>query len=132
MVSLRLLSLCLLLEEVAAAIPEGMSLNFYNSLPAKRVMIWGGDEGEGLEMAKFVHSRCSLLLLVGKDYQAAEAAVTDIQSVPPNAGTCPPGVDPVVEWDAGDVHNSSYVLLLTARYEPVLGGHPEIVWNYAS
>lgn len=92
-----------------------------------------------------MHSRCSLLLLVGKDYQAdlvkpapsppiaqllslvphhlfsifpelnqiiksrsqgvktktwsgilhvveaAEAAVADIQSVPPNAGTCPPG-----------------------------------------
>ncbi|CAL1157197.1 unnamed protein product [Cladocopium goreaui] len=47
-----------------------MSLNYYNSLPAKKVLIWGADESEGLEMAKFVHSRCALLLLVGKDAQA--------------------------------------------------------------
>ena len=82
--------------------------NYYNSLPAKKVLIWGADESEGLEMAKaapgwilwppfyifsdlfakdirrstcfvmatfkplaqFVHSRCALLLLVGKDAQA--------------------------------------------------------------
>lgn len=120
-----------LLQEVAAQI-EGLSLSYYNSLVAKKILIWGGDEGEGLVMAKFVHSRCSLLLLVGKDAASAEAAATDILATPPNAGTCPPGVEPVVQWDAGDIHNSTYVLLLTARYQSVLGGPPEIAWNYAS
>mmetsp|Transcript_80287 Transcript_80287/g.126697 ORF Transcript_80287/g.126697 Transcript_80287/m.126697 type:complete len:134 (+) Transcript_80287:64-465(+) len=129
-VRFRLIYLYLLQE--GAAILEGMSLNYYNSLPAKKVLIWGADESEGLEMAKFVHSRCALLLLVGKDAQAAEAAATEISSSPPNAGTCPPGVDPVVQWDAGDIRNSSYVLSLTARYESVLGGHPEIAWNFAT
>ncbi len=34
-------------------------------------------------------------------------------------------------WD--DVPMKSWVLnTQVARYEPVLGGHPEIVWNYAS
>lgn len=32
--------------------PELIARSYYNSLPLKRVLIWGGDEGEGLEMAK--------------------------------------------------------------------------------
>ena len=37
-----------------------------------------------------------------------------------------------MSWDTGDIRNSSYVLLLTARYQSALGGQPDIAWNYAT
>ncbi|OLP85639.1 putative transposon protein [Symbiodinium microadriaticum] len=37
----------------------------------------------------------------------AEAAATQLLAEPPVAGTCPPGVEPVVHWDAGDIHNAT-------------------------
>eukprot|EP00437_Effrenium_voratum_P060831 CAMPEP_0181491934 /NCGR_PEP_ID=MMETSP1110-20121109/50409_1 /TAXON_ID=174948 /ORGANISM="Symbiodinium sp., Strain CCMP421" /LENGTH=126 /DNA_ID=CAMNT_0023619125 /DNA_START=19 /DNA_END=396 /DNA_ORIENTATION=+ len=117
-----------LIQGAAAQIPEGMSVSYYTNLPGKKILIWGGETGEGLEMSQFVHSRCSLLLLVGKDAQVTESAVATILSQPPRAGTCPPGVDPVVSWDSGDVSNASYVLQLTARFESALGGPPDIAW----
>mmetsp|Transcript_44759 Transcript_44759/g.83613 ORF Transcript_44759/g.83613 Transcript_44759/m.83613 type:complete len:135 (+) Transcript_44759:55-459(+) len=121
-----------LFKEAFAQIPEGMSLAYYNSLPVTKILIWGGDVGAGFEMSRFVHSRCALLLLVGKNPEEAEAAATQLLAEPPVAGTCPPGVDPVVHWDAGDVHNATYVLELTSRYHSTLGGPPDVSWNYAS
>eukprot|EP00438_Fugacium_kawagutii_P033472 Skav230625 [mRNA] locus=scaffold1673:133322:136608:+ [translate_table: standard] len=113
-----LVAISLLLQEVAAL--EGLSVSYLSSLPTKKILIWGADEAEGTEMAKFVHSRCSFLLMVGSDAQATEAAVEEVKSLPPTTGTCPPGVDPVVDWDVGSIQNSSYVLQLTSRCAVVL------------
>mmetsp|Transcript_90180 Transcript_90180/g.125304 ORF Transcript_90180/g.125304 Transcript_90180/m.125304 type:complete len:134 (+) Transcript_90180:70-471(+) len=125
------LLLWLTFQDASAQIPEGMSLSYYSSLPATKILIWGGDTGQGLDMSRFAHSRCALLLLVGKNAEDAEAAATQLLAEPPVAGTCPPGVEPVVHWDAGDIHNATYVLHLTARYESTLGGSPDISWNFA-
>lgn len=112
--------------------PFGWSLSYWYALTMKRVLLWGGDVGEGKKMARILHLRCSLLLIIGEDAATAQAAAEELYAEEPVAGTCPPGVDPVVHWDAGSINNGTYALHLTRRYQQTLGGTPNIVWNFVN
>eukprot|EP00440_Ansanella_granifera_P011499 gb/GFBE01012484.1/.p1 GENE.gb/GFBE01012484.1/~~gb/GFBE01012484.1/.p1 ORF type:complete len:148 (+),score=21.73 gb/GFBE01012484.1/:1-444(+) len=111
--------------------PLGWTLAYWYSLPMKRILIWGGDVGEGKQMSRIAHNRCSLILIVGKDPAVAETAAAELYAEKPLVGVCAPGVDPVVAWDVGDINNATFVLHLTDRYRSTMGGPPDIAWNFA-
>lgn len=110
--------------------PFGWTLKYWRDLTMKRVVLWGGDVGDGKFIARVLHLRCALLLIVGEDSTVAKAVAEELYQETPTAGTCPPGVDPVVHWDAGSINNGTFVLHLTRRYQELLGGMPNIAWNF--
>lgn len=117
-------------DDLCPQCPAGWDLAYLLSLTEKRLLVWGGDQGLGKDLAKVAHLQCAMVFLVGSDARVAQAATQELLSFVPPTGTCSPGVKPLVGWAVGDINNASFALELTDRYSTVLGGPPDIVWNY--